>query len=82
MPHSGGVAWSTMGRLLILLGVAFIVIGILVIGLNRLGLPLGRLPGDLSYRGRNVTVFAPIGTSILLSILLSLIVYAITHLRR
>ena len=71
-----------MGRLLILLGVALIVIGAIVIGLNRLGLPLGRLPGDLSYRGRNVTVFAPIGTSIVLSILLSLILYAITHLRR
>ena len=71
-----------MGRLLILLDVALIVIGAIVIGLNRLGLPLGRLPGDLSYRGRNVTVFAPIGTSIVLSILLSLILYAITHLRR
>ena len=71
-----------MGRLLILLGVALIVIGAIVIGLNRLGLPLGRLPGDLTYRGRNVTVFAPIGTSIILSILLSLILYAITHLRR
>ena len=71
-----------MGRLLILLGVALIVIGAIVIALNRLGLPLGRLPGDLSYRGRNVTVFAPIGTSIVLSILLSLILYAITHFRR
>ena len=71
-----------MGRLLILLGVALIVIGAIVIGLNRLGLPLGRLPGDLTYRGRNVTVFAPIGTSIALSILLSLIFYVISHLRR
>lgn len=71
-----------MGRFLILLGVALIVIGLLVVGLNRLGLPLGRLPGDLSYRGRNVTVFAPIGTSIALSILLSLILYVVSHLRR
>ena len=58
------------------------VVGLLVLGLGRLGLPFGRLPGDFSYRGRNVTVFAPLGTSIVLSILLSLILYAISYLRR
>ncbi len=51
-------------------------------GLGRLGLPLGRLPGDLSYRGRNVRVFAPLGTSLLLSVLLSLVLFLISRWRR
>ena len=71
-----------MGRTLILVGFIFIAVGALVIGLNRLGLPLGRLPGDLAWRGKHVSVFAPLGSSLVLSILLSLILYAVTHLRR
>jgi hypothetical protein len=51
-------------------------------GLGRLGLPLGRLPGDLSYRGRGFQVFAPLGTSLLLSALLSLLLYGLSRWRR
>jgi hypothetical protein len=36
---------------------------------------LGKLPGDISYRGKNVTFYFPLGTSILLSVVLSLILY-------
>lgn len=50
-------------------------------GLERTGLPLGRLPGDLSYRGRNVTVFAPIGTSLLISALLTFVLWLISRMR-
>lgn len=71
-----------MGRLLVSIGLVFVVAGLLVMALGRLGLPLGRLPGDLSYRGKGVQIFAPLGTSLLLSILLSLILYAITRFRR
>lgn len=71
-----------MGRILIGIGIAFVVAGLLVMALGRLGVPLGRLPGDLSYRGKNVQVFAPLGTSLLLSILLSLLLYAISRFRR
>ena len=71
-----------MGKSLIVLGLILVVAGLLLVGLTRLGLPLGRLPGDLSWRGRNVSVFAPLGTSLLLSLLLSLVVYVISYLRR
>jgi hypothetical protein len=71
-----------MGRLLIYLGIFFIAAGVVIIVLGRIGVPLGRLPGDISYRGKNVSVFAPIGTCILLSIVLSLVLYVIAHLRR
>lgn len=71
-----------MGKLLVGIGVVLVVAGLLVIGLQRLGLPLGRLPGDLSYRGKGVQIFAPLGTSLLLSVLLSLVLYLITRFRR
>jgi hypothetical protein len=48
----------------------------------RFGVPLGRLPGDISYRGKNVSVFFPLGTSILLSVVLSAIFYLISRFRR
>ena len=72
----------TMGRLLAGVGLILVVAGLLSLGLSRSGLPLGRLPGDLRYRGKRVQVFAPLGTSLLLSILLSLLLYVVTRLRR
>ncbi len=71
-----------MGRFLVVAGVFFIVAGLLVVALKKLGLPLGRLPGDLSWRGKNVSVFAPLGTSLLLSVLLSLAFLLFNFLRR
>ena len=71
-----------MGRMLIYAGLFLVVAGLVVLALGRLGVPLGRLPGDFSYRGKSVTVFAPIGTSILLSVLLSLALYLIARFFR
>jgi hypothetical protein len=71
-----------MGRLLIAVGVALVIAGILVLGLERAGLGLGRLPGDFAYRGRNVQVWFPLGTCIVLSVLLSAILYLLSKLHR
>ena len=71
-----------MGRTIVFVGLVMVAIGLLVIGLTRLGLPLGKLPGDLFYRGKNVSVFAPLGTSLLLSVLLSLALFLFNYLRR
>jgi Protein of unknown function (DUF2905) len=71
-----------LGRLLIGFGFVLLVAGAVVILLGKAGLPLGRLPGDLSYRGRNMQIYFPLGSSILLSILLSLAFYLISHIRR
>lgn len=49
---------------------------------SRISLPLGRLPGDFSYRGRNVTFYFPLGTSLLISIVLSALLYLLTRFRR
>lgn len=71
-----------MGRILIILGLSIAAIGVVVILLGKSGLPLGRLPGDFTWRGRNTTVYFPLGTSILLSIVLSLVFYFISRIRK
>lgn len=62
-----------MMRLLILIGVVFIVAGALWPWLSRL--PIGRLPGDILIRRENFTFYMPITTGILLSVLLSIILW-------
>lgn len=71
-----------MGRLLIILGLLLVAAGLAVIALQRIGLPIGRLPGDMTFRGRNVTIFAPLGTSLLVSVLLTLVLLLIARFRR
>jgi hypothetical protein len=73
---------SDLGRLLIAVGLVLLVAGGLLLLLGKSGIPLGRLPGDISYRGRNVSVYIPLGTSILLSVVLSVIFYLVSRFRR
>lgn len=73
---------SEMGRVLIVLGGVLIIAGAVLLIFARLHLPLGRLPGDIVYRGKNTTFYFPLATSILLSIVLSVVLYAIGRWRR
>jgi hypothetical protein len=73
---------NDLGRLLIGLGLVLFVAGGLLLLLGRTGIPLGRLPGDISYRGKNLSVYFPLGTSVLVSILLSLVFYLLSRFRR
>lgn len=73
---------NDLGRLLIGLGLLLLVAGGLLLFLSRTGIPLGKLPGDISYRGKNFSLYFPLGTSILLSVLLSAIFYVISRFRR
>jgi Protein of unknown function (DUF2905) len=72
---------SDLGKLLILAGGLLVVFGAVLLLAGRTSIPLGRLPGDIVYRGRNTTFYFPIVTSILLSIVLSLVVYLIGRVR-
>ena len=58
-----------MGRLLVVVGLLIAGVGVLMM----LGLPLGRLPGDFAFKRGNVSVYVPIGTSILVSVVLTLV---------
>jgi hypothetical protein len=71
-----------MGRLLVILGVALMVIGGIVMLLGRAGLPLGRLPGDMLYRGQNTTFYFPLASSILISVVLSIVLFLIERMKR
>ncbi|HEX7959676.1 MAG TPA: DUF2905 domain-containing protein [Terriglobales bacterium] len=67
--------------MLVFVGFVLVVIGLLLMLLNRTNLPVGRLPGDITYRGKNTVVYFPLATSILISIVLSLIFYLISRFR-
>ena len=62
-----------LGRLLIVLGGALLVAGIALTAASKLG--LGRLPGDFVYRKGNFSFYFPLMTSILLSVILTLILW-------
>lgn len=68
--------------MLVLLGIALIVIGGIVMLIGRTGLPLGRLPGDILYKGKNTTFYFPLASSILISIVLSVILYLVGRFKR
>ena len=68
-----------LGRLLILAGAVLVALGVLVIVVNRLNLPLGRLPGDVVWRGKHTTVYVPWVTCLLLSLLGSLVLWLLSR---
>ena len=66
-----------LGKLLLIFGAMLAVAGVAVMLLGRLHLPLGRLPGDFLYRGKHTTVYFPLATSLIVSVLLSILLYAV-----
>ena len=66
-----------MGRTLIAIGIALVVLGVLVTLGAKLPIRWGRLPGDIVIRGKNTTFYFPLVTSLLLSVLLSLVMWLI-----
>ena len=66
---------AELGKLLLVLGAIIVVIGAALLVAGRFNLPLGRLPGDIVIRGKNSVFYFPLATSIILSIVLSLIVW-------
>jgi Protein of unknown function (DUF2905) len=64
-----------MGKLLVIGGLIMAGLGLLIMT----GVPIGRLPGDFSFKRGNVTFYFPLATSIIASLLLTLL---LTLLRR
>jgi hypothetical protein len=73
---------ADLGRVLLFVGLIFVAAGLLLVLFGRANLPLGRLPGDIIYRGKHTTFYFPLATSILLSVVLSVLLYLIGRLRR
>jgi uncharacterized protein HemY len=72
MPGNG------LGKLLIVCGAILIIVGAAIVLLGKIPW-LGRLPGDIYIERRNFTFFFPLTTSILISVILSLVVYLLSR---
>jgi len=70
-----------LGRVLLVVGILFAAAGLALVVADRVPL-FGRLPGDVSFGGGNWTVYLPIGTSIVLSLLLTAAFSLASWLRR
>jgi hypothetical protein len=70
-----------LGRMLVFVGGLLLVIGLIVILAGKANLPIGRLPGDIVYRGKHTTFYFPLMTCILLSVILSLVLYFVNRMR-
>jgi hypothetical protein len=68
---------TELGRVLIGIGLVLVVCGAVVLLVGKVGMPLGRLPGDFTWRGKHTTVYFPLGTSILISVVLTLVFWVL-----
>jgi len=70
------------GKLLIGVGVVLVVAGVLLMLAGRVNLPLGRLPGDMVFRGKNSTFYFPLATSVVVSVVISIVLYVVGRWKR
>jgi hypothetical protein len=68
---------AEFGKILVFFGVLIALFGVILIFAGRTHLPIGRLPGDIVYRGKNTTFYFPLATCIVLSVVLSLVLYLV-----
>ncbi|MFY9791994.1 MAG: DUF2905 domain-containing protein [Candidatus Sulfotelmatobacter sp.] len=73
---------ADFGKVLVVFGIVMVAAGLAFMLLGRMHLPIGRLPGDFLFRGKKTTVYFPLATSIVLSVLVSLVLYLIRYFRR
>lgn len=73
-----------MGRWMVFCGALLVLAGLIVMGLERMGVGLGRLPGDFLWRSRSgsTTVFFPLATCVVISVVLSLVLAIVARFRR
>ena len=70
-----------IGRTLIILGIVIAVIGVMLTLGERLPIRFGRLPGDIVIRGKNSVFYFPLMTSILLSVVLTVVMWLVNRSR-
>jgi hypothetical protein len=69
---------SHLGKLLIVIGLLIVGIGCVLLIAGKISW-LGKLPGDIFYRGKNFSIYFPLMTSLILSVILSLILWFINR---
>jgi heme/copper-type cytochrome/quinol oxidase subunit 2 len=73
---------TDLGKVLVVVGGFLMVAGVVVMLLGKSHLPLGRLPGDIVYKGKNTVFYFPLASSILVSVVLSVLLYVVSRFRR
>jgi hypothetical protein len=69
-----------IGRGLVVAGIMLVLVGVLLVFFDKIPL-LGKLPGDITIKKDNVQIFIPITTSILLSLLLTVVLWLVSHVK-
>ena len=64
---------NQLGKALIGMGLLLVVVGVVLVLAGKLNIPFGKLPGDITYQKKNLTIFAPFGTMLVVSVVLSII---------
>jgi len=85
MTARGGINSSDMGdlgRTLVFVGGLLLVVGLVLMLAGKVNLPIGRLPGDIVVRGKNTTFYFPLMTSIVLSVVLTLVLWIVNRMRQ
>ena len=72
---------NPLGKILILVGGVFVIAGVVLLLFDKIPF-MGKLPGDIVVRKKNFRLYFPIGTSILLSIILTVILFFVTQIRK
>ena len=72
---------AQFGRVLVLVGAVILAFGVLLVVADRVPF-IGRLPGDITVRGDGWTLYAPLATSIVLSVLLTVVLGLVASVRR
>ncbi|HDM70208.1 MAG: DUF2905 domain-containing protein [Thermotoga sp.] len=70
-----------VGKLLVMFGIILVTIGGLMILFGKFNIPIGRLPGDIIIRKKNVVVYFPLLTSLIVSALITLILFVISKFK-
>jgi DUF2905 family protein len=73
---------TDFGKLLIGMGLVLVVAGAVLLAAGRANLPLGRLPGDIVYRGKNSTFYFPLATSVVVSVVLTIVLWVVGRFRK
>jgi len=71
-----------LGRALILVGAMLIVVGVLLYFGGKLPFRIGRLPGDIVHRGQNSTFYFPLASCLVISVVITLVLWIINQFRR
>jgi hypothetical protein len=72
-----------LGKLIVILGMVLVAVGLLLMAGARVGFfSLGKLPGDIAYKGKNVSFYFPVVTCLILSAVGTLVFWLISFLKR